>query len=149
MLQMITEYWLTWIFGLIAAGLGFICRKIYKLYKSEKNHQKTEEQKAFYKGLEDLIEKSSQESQRGDLTLQEQINTMQTGILSIQGQNFKRECRELLKPDKEITLKEFEHLQQEHEIYNKLGGNSDGDFLFATVQEKVSNSLSNAKKSGT
>ncbi|MCM1324365.1 MAG: hypothetical protein NC218_09395 [Acetobacter sp.] len=110
MLEFIGKYWLEFLLGAIATGLSVACKKIYNLYKSEKNHQKTEEQKAFYKGLETLIEKSTEESRKGDEKLQQQINVMQGGILSLQGRTFKQECREFLRPDREFTLEEFEAL---------------------------------------
>lgn len=44
MLEYILKYWTQWLFGLISAGLAFACRKFYKLYSSEKNHVKNQEQ---------------------------------------------------------------------------------------------------------
>lgn len=66
---------------------------------------------------------------------------MKGGILSIQRRTFKQECRELLREGHEITLAEFEALQEEHNIYHSLGGNHDGDALFEMVKTKASNNL--------
>lgn len=70
MLAFIAQYWLNFLLGAIAGGLTFLCKKFYKLYKAEKNHQKTEEQKAFYQGLKDLITEGNEESKLGDSVLQ-------------------------------------------------------------------------------
>jgi hypothetical protein len=40
-----------------------------------------------------------------------------------------------------ITLKEFEEVRKEHETYNSLNGNSDGDALFELVKKKYENTL--------
>lgn len=141
MIDFIIKYWVEVLLGLITSALTFACRKIYKLYLSEKHHQKTEEQKQFYQGLKDTIQEGAEETKRGDEILQQQIDIMKSGILSIQKRNFKQECKELLKEDKNISLEEFESLQEEHNIYNSLGGNHDGDMLFKMVEKKISSSL--------
>lgn len=143
--EFVVKYWVQFLFGLVTTGLGLLCKKFYSLYNKEKNHQKTEEQKAFYKGLEDLIKESTEESRKGDEKLQEQINVMKGGILSIQGKNFKQECRELLRKERDITLAEFEALQEEHNVYKSLGGNHDGDILFDMVCKKATNLLTDDK----
>lgn len=63
------------------------------------------------------------------------------GVLSIQGKIFKNECRSLLREGHEITLEEFESLQEDHKAYKALGGNHDGDTLFSMVEKKVTNSI--------
>lgn len=67
---------------------------------------------------------------------QNNLTTLTEGILSIQGRQFKEECRALLENDHEITLKEFEHITSEHRIYNALHGNHDGDDLYNLVEIK-------------
>ena len=64
------------------------------------------------------------------------LTTLTEGILSIQGRQFKEECRALLENDHEITLKEFEHITNEHRIYNALHGNHEGDSLYDLVEIK-------------
>ena len=68
--------------------------------------------------------------------IQNNLTTLTEGILSIQGRQFKEECRALLENDHEITLKEFEHITNEHRIYNALHGNHDGDDLYNLVEIK-------------
>lgn len=67
---------------------------------------------------------------------QNNLTALTEGILSIQGRQFKEECRALLENDHEITLKEFEHITNEHRIYNALRGNHDGDDLYNLVETK-------------
>lgn len=134
MLQFIAQYWLTTLFGGACTVLVWLCRKFWKLYQSEKNHQKTDEQKAFYQGLQDAIKE-------GDKRLQDQIDVLQRGILSIQGKNFKQTCRDLLREGHEITIEEFAAITKEHDVYKDLGGNHDGDTLFELVSVKARNNL--------
>lgn len=67
---------------------------------------------------------------------QNNLTALTEGILSIQGRQFKEECRALLENDHEITLKEFEHITNEYRIYNALHGNHDGDNLYNLVEIK-------------
>lgn len=67
---------------------------------------------------------------------QNNLTALTEGILSIQGRQFKEECRALLENDHEITLKEFEYITNEHRIYNALRGNHDGDDLYNLVETK-------------
>lgn len=142
MLEFIEQYWLNFLLGLISGGLILLCKKLWKMYKSEKAHQKTEEQKQFYKGLEDAIERGNKKAERGDQLLQKQIDILMSGILSIQGRAFKQECRALLREGHEITLEEWEFIQEEHDTYKALGGNHDGDSLFEMVKRKAIRTLS-------
>ena len=58
------------------------------------------------------------------------------------GSNFKRRCEAFLQPEHEISLQEFNELQEDHEAYNALGGNHIGDQLFDLVCEKYSHTVS-------
>ena len=68
------------------------------------------------------------------------VEIIGSGVLAIQGQVFKDECRRLLEDNHKITLKEFEQLQPDHIVYNGLGGNSNGDELFEAAKTKYFNS---------
>lgn len=141
MSEFLIKYWLEALFTLIVGGLGFLCKKFYSLYIKEKNHQKTEEQKAFYQGLQDAISQVTKESLEGDKKLQEQINIIKDGVLSVQRKVFKQECKNLLREDREISLQEFEELQNDYSVYHDLGGNGNGTSLFKLVQKKVETNL--------
>lgn len=57
-------------------------------------------------------------------------------ILYLQRKDFLRSCEELLTPGREITFDEYNAIQEDHEVYNKLGGNHRGDTLFKDIQDK-------------
>lgn len=134
MLEWLLKYWLEVLFVLVTTGLGAFIKHYRKLYIAERDHQKTEEQKAFYQGLQDLIT-------QGDARLQGQIDIIKSGILWIQGTKFKANCKDLLRPDIEIDVETFEELEAEHTVYNSLGGNHDGDQLFDLVREKFAHDI--------
>lgn len=72
------------------------------------------------KNDENLIEKKID-------TLEDNLNTLKGGILSLQRKEFKEECRRLLNQEEAITYEQYTMLQHEHTIYNSLGGNHEGD----------------------
>lgn len=76
-------------------------------------------------------------SQEDDVHIREEINIIKAGLLSLQGKQFRRKCRKLLKPEHTITLEEYEQLIEDHNVYNALDGNHKGDELFALVKDKV------------
>lgn len=161
MLEFIAEYWLEFAFGLVAAGLGVACKKIYALYVSEKNTKKTQERESLMDDFRDMMTTcqlevlnkfSAREEQlqqedvkiRKDLeNLGESLTILKDGMLSLQGREFREDCRELLKEGHVITLMEYETLVREHQIYNSLGGNHRGDALFHAAEQKYRNSLKN------
>ena len=67
-------------------------------------------------------------------------------MLSLQGRTFKNNCRRLLDLDHEITLEEYEEISKDHEAYNSLGGNHNGDELFLLVRKKVEDSWTKDKE---
>ena len=133
MIELIVKYWVEWLLGIIAAGLGIACKKIYKLYKN----QKKEAQEEFYDGLKKLIQEGNEASQKADQEIKAEIGVIRNGVLSIQGERFTALCRELLATNHVITPDEYDHCLHEHSIYNSLGGNHDGDAIFKIVEEKA------------
>lgn len=130
------------------------------LVEERTNNQKLldEERKKSIEGDKDLKTKvESLDSKVSNLdqkvnNLTQNIRAMETnvsdlrhGILSIQGKQFKQDCRNLLAPGHEITLEEFEEIEEEHDIYNQLDGNHNGDKLFQMVEEKYRSHLSDDK----
>lgn len=63
-------------------------------------------------------------------------------LLSVQGNQFKDRCKFMLKKEHEVTVEEYEDLAKDHEIYNALGGNHNGDELFAMVKAKFQSEIS-------
>lgn len=151
MLQFIAQYWLTTLFGLVAAGIGLLCRKFWKMYKDEKQKDVQQEINTLLeqydqkdKELQAEIEKAHQDSLTHDeeiikmfKDLTDYIETLKDGVLSIQGSHFRKRCYEYLKEDRVITLEEFTQLEKDHHVYNSLGGNHRGDELFGLVKIKV------------
>ena len=84
------------------------------------------------------------ESKADDEVLQDQISNLSNeikkqkkGLLSIQGKEFRANCRKLLEEGHEITLDEWEEIDADHEAYNGLGGNHKGDQLYSLVKKKA------------
>lgn len=89
-----------------------------------------------------------EESKQDDEVLQNQITQMsneldalRAGMLSMQGKEFRTECKKLLADDHEITLDEWEEIDADHEAYNGLGGNHKGDHLYELVKKKAEHTL--------
>lgn len=87
------------------------------------------------KNDENLIEKKID-------TLEDNLNTLRGGILSLQRREFKEECRKLLNQKEAITYEQYTMLQNEHTVYNSLGGNHEGDQLFKLVSMRYANTNS-------
>ncbi len=64
------------------------------------------------------------------------LENLTKGILSMQGKQFRADCRALLEQDHELTQDEFLEISKDHDAYNALGGNHTGDMLFEAVQKK-------------
>lgn len=159
MLDFIVKYWVEFALGIIATGLGVACKRIFSLYQKEKEHEKSEEKSQLITEVKDMMtscqldlinqllphEAALQEEDKKlhkDIQhLNDNVDILKGGMLSLQGREFKQDCRDLLKEDHVITLIEYENIIEEHRIYNSLGGNHRGDALFAAVQQKYNNSL--------
>ena len=155
--EFILKYWVEVVFGLIVSGLSFACRRYWKLWRAEQQHQKTEEQKAFY---DDIIEKIDERFEKIDERFKEMNNRitaldnkveknvqtseaqqeiLKEGLLSVQGNNFKRQCKALLEPTHKISETEWLQHQIDFEAYERLGGNDDGHDLHNAVAHKYYN----------
>ena len=88
-----------------------------------------------------IVENDRHERIEADERIEGAITNMQDGMLAIQGRNFKNDCHKLLKPDHVIFYKEYEQLVSDHTVYNKLGGNHEGDELFEMVKAKYKNTI--------
>ena len=88
-----------------------------------------------------IVESQNKELLAADERLHEEIESVRDGMLSMQGRNFKNDCHKLLKKDHIIDVKEYEQLLADHIVYNKLGGNHEGDALFSMVEAKYKNTI--------
>lgn len=148
--EFILKYWVEVVFGLIVSGLSFACRRYWKLWRAEQQYQKTEEQKAFYNGILEKIDERFEETnnritaldnkvEKNVQTSEAQQEILKEGLLSIQGNNFKRQCKALLEPTHKITETEWLQHQIDFEAYERLGGNDDGHDLHNAVAHKYYN----------
>ena len=78
--------------------------------------------------------------------LRNEFGSVRSGMLTIQGRAFKDECHRLLEDSHVITLIEYENILAEHVTYKQLGGNHEGDSLFAMVEAKYKHNLTQAEK---
>lgn len=148
--EFILKYWVEVIFGLIVSGLSFACRRYWKLWRAEQQHQKTEEQEAFYDGILKKIDERFEETnnritaldnkvEKNVQTSNAQQEILKEGLLSVQGNNFKRQCKALLEPTHKISETEWLQHQIDFEAYERLGGNDDGHDLHNAVAHKYYN----------
>lgn len=148
--EFILKYWVEVVFGLIVSSLSFACRRYWKLWRAEQQYQKTEEQKAFYNGILEKIDERFEETnnritaldnkvEKNVQTSNAQQEILKEGLLSVQGNNFKRQCKALLEPTHKITETEWLQHQIDFEAYERLGGNDDGHDLHNAVAHKYYN----------
>lgn len=151
--QFIVKYWLEFVFGIIGTILLARINKIKAWFIELKQQQeekkkalRTREIKECINELKPMLEEIAKQSIEGDTFLRNEINNLsekfqvlQKGILTIQGDYFKDKCRKILKSNNEISFKDFENLRHDHNAYNALGGNSDGDELFDLVKYRYEN----------
>ena len=107
--------------------------------------QMEKDMKECSENLLSIVAKDREDRIEADQRIEASIDKMQDGMLAIQGRNFKNDCHKLLKPDHVIYVKEYEQLLADHIVYNKLGGNHEGDALFAMVEAKYKNTIGTAK----
>lgn len=67
----------------------------------------------------------------------ETLREMRAGLLSMQGEHFKKKCQELLDSEHKISVEELTNITRDHDAYKGLGGNHEGDLLFKLVLEKA------------
>lgn len=65
----------------------------------------------------------------------------QRGILALFQKQFMTFGNDLLKPDHQITYKEYAVYETQHRLYNDLGGNHEGDEQFRLVKTKYEKGL--------
>lgn len=166
-LGFIATYWLEFVLSGCAAGVVALGKVFYNLIKKELSHNKEEfkseiqkGQEEFYKkfneeikityeqtlsndrALEEQISRNQSQSEQEDVKIENEMEMLKRGLLSIQGKQFKEDCRALLKEDHVLTIDEYEQIEEDHSAYNGLGGNHHGDNLFNLVQKKAEETFS-------
>lgn len=147
-LEWIAKYWVNWLCMLIAGGIALFAKHYVKLQKQHIEQKWADKEKnmcgKIICTLEEKIGAVEVQSKDEDVKLHEELdhvhsdlNTINSGILSIQGKQFKDFCRELLEKGHYITVDEYEEFEAEYEVYKGLGGNHRGDALHDRVVDKV------------
>lgn len=152
MLEFILKYWVEFVCGLVAAGIGVFAKHYVKLQKKAlEDAWRKKEQAAkdeVIKKLEGELEEEIKKSEEADDEMKEQIeglsyliDNLTQGVLSIQGKQFRDICLYLLDQDHYITIQEYEQFEEDYMAYKALGGNHRGDALHDRVVEKFTNQL--------
>ena len=152
MLEFIIKYWIQFLFGLAAACFTFIIKQYYSMKNKIQQQQLDEMKNTMCVNMKDAIyariNEEHEQSAQADATIKKDLEYVHKsmehltkGVLSLQGKEFKAECRRLLDPNHEISVEEYETLVDEHETYNDLGGNNRGDALFKSVMKKWNRQL--------
>ena len=136
MLEFILQYWIEFLFGLVVTAGSFIIKRVLKSYKRER----VEEKKEFLKEIQKEIKSEFTGRDQKDIELQD------VNFLDVPGRTFKASCKKLLEEAHEITLEEYEEITKDHDAYNSLGGNHNGDQLYRLVRQKVENSWTTNKE---
>ena len=146
-LEWLGKYWLEWFCGLVATGALFFAKHYIKIQR-QVNEEKWKDKEKNMCGkiittLEDRIQGVEDKSAAEDVIIHKEldkihseVDTVESGILSIQGKQFREMCEDLLKQDY-ITVEEYEEFEEEYAVYKGLGGNHRGDSLHARVVAKV------------
>ena len=150
--SIVLKYWVEFLLAGVVGIVGFFGKRYLKLEKEERKREQTDFFEKLAKNIQQEITTEvskamiagRDESKADDEVLQKQISSLSNemkslkkGLLSIQGKEFRANCRKLLEEGHEITLDEWEEIDADHEAYNGLGGNHKGDQLYALVKKKA------------
>lgn len=146
------EYWVQWVFGLVAAGIGLWAKHYIKLERQRMNNQKAERMKELREEIADELEleikEVDQRSQEADKYISAELEVLSAGVenltiglLSMQGREFRETCLTLLNPEHEITIQEYEQFEEDYSAYKALNGNHKGDALHSRVVEKFNSQI--------
>ena len=145
-LEWLGKYWLEWLCGLVATGALFFAKHYIKIQR-QVNEEKWKDKEKNMCGkiittLEDRIQGVEDKSATEDVIIHKEldeihseVDTVESGILSIQGKQFRDMCEVLLQQD-HISVDEYQEFEEEYSVYKKLGGNHRGDALHERVVAK-------------
>ena len=132
-LQWIAQYWINWACALIAGGVIAFAKHYIKIQKEALDKKWQEKEKNMCGKIictfEEEIQQVKSHSEAEDNKihqeldhLRSEINTIESGVLSIQGKQFRELCEEFLQKSI-ISIEEYEDFEAEYEVYRSLGGN--------------------------
>lgn len=131
MVNQIIWYWLTFIFGVIAAGLTYLVTQYYKMWKELKDN-------AFQKQLDDLRKELQQYTKDAVKETEESHKKLYKAVLDMYARQFIDKCDSYLKLNQAITSEQYNNLYHDFEVYKSLGGNGLGEKKFNKVEEHAS-----------
>ncbi len=155
--EWIAKYWINWACLLVATGIGIFAKHYVKLQKKALEEKWKEKEKnmcgKIICTLEEQIQKVETQSTEEDEKLHMELNEiyqdvdiLESGMLSLQGKQFRDLCEKLLETGYYITVDEYEEFETEYEVYKKLGGNHRGDALHDRVVDKVNAQIKSENK---
>lgn len=141
MLDFILKYWIEFLFTGILTAFGFMFKHYFSLIQKEFKKEREEFRKTIIEETNTKIDavKTSHKTEIDALINETQY--LKRGLLSVQGKLFREECYRLLEEGHVITLDEYEQLEDDHDAYNALGGNHNGDMLFGLATIKFEDQL--------
>lgn len=141
MLEFVAHYWLQILFGLIVSIVAACNKKIRTWYSTHKEKEQEQFKHSIVDEIKPMFKELADRSDANDQVMKQQMEDLRAGVLSVQGDAFKAKCREAIHSDEPISLELFEQLERDHNAYNGLGGNHDGDALFDLVRKKFEHQL--------
>ena len=63
----------------------------------------------------------------------------QEGLLYNMRKEYFKDCKKLLDPEYVISFDDFSQISADHDLYNRLGGNHQGDIYFKAIEDKYHN----------
>lgn len=154
-LQWIAKYWVEWLCTLITGGVILFAKRYISMHKKVIEQEWKDKEKhmcgKIIENFDEKIHKVEQQSSEEDTRIHEELDGLHvelddihddighlgSGILSIQGKQFKDYCERLLQTGHYIDVEEYEEFESEYEVYKSLGGNHRGDALHDRVVDKV------------
>lgn len=154
MIEFIIKYWVQFLLGVVAASITWFAKRFMALHKAKIEADRVkrygELENKIVQKIEKEINKESLESRQADERMEKEIsqladnvNGLTIGVLSIQGREFRHQCRALLKEDHVISIDEYEQFEEDYEAYKALKGNHKGDALHDSVVEKFNTQVAN------
>lgn len=143
MADFIIRYWVQWACGLCAVGITFIVKNYIHMCLAQFQREQETLKQDIIDTVKEELQAQREQLDTTDVELHQAINDIKNnmnsvvkGVLNVQRKPFMDECRRLLESDHEITIEEYELVCEDHQAYNALGGNHDGDTLFNLVKVK-------------
>lgn len=148
MFEFIAKYWVEFVFGIIAAWLLGKVKHFQDLEKQQQENIRKALEEKIIKDVDEKISTLSNASTSEDKVLHSQldnldakVDNMSKAILSMQGKQFRETCKELLQDNYVISTEEYLECIKDHDAYNGIGGNHQGDLLFKAVCKKYNSQV--------